>query len=61
MSMVLKKFKSRFESYELVSHRDGRFEISVDGKLLYSRLQTRKFPDPTKIVALLEAELAAAE
>ena len=29
----------------------GRFEISIDGELIYSKLDTGQFPDEGKIVA----------
>jgi selenoprotein W-related protein len=36
---------------QLVPSDGGRFEISVDGKQIYSKLQTGQFPDEDKIVA----------
>jgi selenoprotein W-related protein len=36
---------------ELVPSDGGRFEISIDGDLIYSKLQTGQFPDEEKIVA----------
>ena len=60
MSAILTKFKSKFSSYEMVSDRGGKFEVSVDGKLLYSKLDTGEFPKDAKIVSLVEKHLKAA-
>jgi len=39
------------EGLELVPSGGGCFELSADGKLLYSKLQTGSFPEEDKIVA----------
>lgn len=57
MSQVLSKFKSRLDSYELISDRGGKFEVSVDGDLLYSKLETGEFPKDEDVVALIEKRL----
>ena len=57
MSDVLTKFKSRFSSYEMVSDKGGKFEISVDGDLVYSKLETGEFPKNAAIVSMLEKRL----
>jgi selenoprotein W-related protein len=43
--------KRRLAVMELVPSDGGRFEISVDGKPIYSKLETGQFPDEEKIVA----------
>ena len=35
----------------MVPSDGGRFEISIDGDLIYSKLKTGQFPDEEKIVA----------
>lgn len=32
----------------------GRFEISIDGELVYSKLKTGRFPEHAEIIRLLE-------
>lgn len=59
MGEVLPRFKTRFSEYRLVPERGGHFEISVDGKLLYSKLKTGEFPTNAEVVRLLEEELRA--
>lgn len=34
----------------------GCFEVSLDGKLLYSKLATRRFPEPGEVLALVAKE-----
>jgi selenoprotein W-related protein len=42
---------------ELVPSGDGCFELSLDGKMLYSKLQTGSFPDEDKMVELVGKHL----
>ena len=37
----------------LIPGSDGAFEVSVDGKLIFSKLQSGKFPEPGEILRLL--------
>lgn len=32
----------------------GCFEVSVDGKLLFSKLKLERFPDPGEILGMVE-------
>lgn len=36
----------------------GRFEVSIDGELVYSKLKTGRFPEPADIIQRLEQALA---
>lgn len=38
---------------KLIAGSGGCFELSLDGRLLYSKLQTGKFPDEDAIVKLI--------
>ncbi len=38
---------------ELVPSGGGCFELSIDGKLAYSKLETGQFPDEEKMVELV--------
>ena len=38
---------------------DGRFEVFVDGDLIYSKLETGEFPDHTTIVAKVAKRASA--
>jgi predicted Rdx family selenoprotein len=45
-------------SFTLVPSDGGRFEFSVDGNLLYSKLQTGRHIVDTEITNILKAHLA---
>jgi selenoprotein W-related protein len=40
MADLFKEFEFKIESITLVPSEGGRFEVSVNGKLLYSKLET---------------------
>jgi len=48
---ILWACKRKLADLVLVPSDGGRFEISIDGDLIYSKLQTGQFPDEEKIVA----------
>jgi selenoprotein W-related protein len=54
---VLTTFKTKIQGLELEPSGGGCFELSVNGKLVYSKLETGQFPDEDAIVAQL-AKLA---
>ena len=39
---------------ELIRATGGKFEVVVDGKLVYSKLQTNEFPEEDLLVAELK-------
>jgi selT/selW/selH-like putative selenoprotein len=45
-------------SVELIKGQDGVFEVSVDGKIVFSKKSIGRFPDPGEVVASLEQLLA---
>ena len=49
---LMTNLKRRMTSLELVPSDKGRFEVSIDGKLVYSKLATGEFPDDLDIVKL---------
>ncbi len=51
---LLERFKRRIASLELVPDKGGCFEVTVEGKLIYSKLATGQFPNEEEI----EAEVA---
>jgi selenoprotein W-related protein len=38
----------------LVPGSGGAFEVTVDGKLIFSKLQIRRFPDPGEILGKIK-------
>ena len=46
---LIKDLKARIKRLVLVPSDGGRFEVSINGSLVYSKLQTGKFPDYQEI------------
>jgi selT/selW/selH-like putative selenoprotein len=42
------------QNVELVTGRRGSFEVTKDGKSVYSRLETGLFPESPDVIAALE-------
>jgi selenoprotein W-related protein len=51
------KLKDRIGALKLVPGTGGAFEISLNGKKIYSKLETRQFPEPEAILKTLRAQL----
>jgi len=56
---LLPLFKQSIRRLELVPSRGGCFELTVGGKLLYSKLQTGEFPDEEAMIRAVGAALGA--
>jgi selenoprotein W-related protein len=54
---LLKEFEPEIESITLVPSDGGRFEFSINGELLYSKLQTHRHVEPGEIVNLVKKQL----
>jgi len=46
-------FPEDIKAFELIPSSGGCFELSVDDKLIYSKLKTGEFPNPDDIVDAL--------
>jgi selenoprotein W-related protein len=51
---LLKTFEPDIETITLVPSDGGRFEVQVNGRLLYSKLETRRHAEPGEVAALVE-------
>lgn len=47
---LLTGFKTKIKGFTLVPSSGGCFEVTVNGELIYSKLQTGQFPDELAIV-----------
>lgn len=56
---LLPLFKQSIRRLELIPSRGGCFELTVGGKLLYSKLQTGEFPDEEAMIRAVGAALGA--
>jgi len=46
---LITELKARIKKLTLVPSDGGRFEVSIDGKLVYSKLKTGRFPEYDEI------------
>ncbi|MBI3739593.1 MAG: SelT/SelW/SelH family protein [Chloroflexi bacterium] len=50
---LLKEFEHLIETMTLVPSDGGRFEVSVNGKLIYSKLETKRHAQPGEVIGLI--------
>jgi len=50
---LLKNYEHLIEGITLVPSDDGRFEVSVNGQLSYSKLQTRRHAEAGEVLGLV--------
>ncbi len=55
MASLLKEFEDRIGRITLARSDGGRFEVSLDGALLYSKLQTGRHAEEGEIVRLIRS------
>ncbi len=54
---MLTTFKQGIKELKLIPSGGGCFELTADGKRIYSKLETGEFPDEQQIVDQLAARL----
>jgi len=50
---LLKQFEHLIETLALVPSDGGKFEVNVNGQLVYSKLQTHRHAEPGEIMGLI--------
>jgi selenoprotein W-related protein len=50
---LIREFEPEIESLTLVPSEGGRFEVSVNGKLVYSKLETHRHAEPGEVAGLI--------
>ena len=53
MDELLKQYEHLIEEVKLVPSDGGRFEVTVNGQLLYSKLTTHRHAGPGEILGLV--------
>lgn len=53
MSELLKNFEHVVEAVTLIPSDGGKFEVSVNGKLVYSKLKTKRHAEAGEIVTII--------
>jgi selenoprotein W-related protein len=48
----LKEFEFQIEGFNLVPSDGGRFEVSINGDLIYSKLATKRHAEPGEVLRL---------
>lgn len=54
MAEIVKAFEAKIESFTLIPSDGGRFELEVDGQLIYSKLETGRHAEAGELVDLLK-------
>ena len=57
----MRYFGPQIEKIELLPSDSGRFEVTVNGKLLYSKLETGRHANPGEVVKLVSKYLKEAK
>lgn len=52
---ILTEMKQKVTGFELEPSGGGCFELTIDGKLVYSKLETGEFPDESDLVGKVSA------
>jgi selenoprotein W-related protein len=56
-SELLQDYEHQIESITLFPSDGGRFEVTVDGDLIYSKLRTGRHANPGEILGLVEKKV----
>ena len=56
---LLKNFEPEIESLALVPSDGGRFEVTVNNQLIYSKLRTGRHAEPGEVAGLVKKLLEA--
>ena len=54
MDELLKNYEHVIEAVTLVPSDGGRFEVTVNGQLLYSKLETHRHAEPGEVLGLVK-------
>ena len=57
MAELVKDFEQDLKSVALVPSDGGRFEVTVDGTLVYSKLETGRHAESGEVIKLVRAHL----
>lgn len=59
MDELLKHYEHLIEEIKLIPSDDGKFEVTVNGQLLYSKLKSRRHAEPGEILSLVRKIVGA--
>jgi selenoprotein W-related protein len=55
---IIAEFGERLETITLVKGMGGRFEVSVDGQLIFSKAQEKRHAEPGEVVEKMQESVA---
>jgi len=58
MAELTNQFERDIQSIRLIPSEGGRFEVTVDGQLIYSKLQTRRHAEAGEVAGLVGGRMA---
>ncbi len=59
MELLLDRFEEYIDEFTLKPSDGGRFEVTVDGEVVFSKLATGRFPGEDELVRLVGERLGA--
>ncbi len=59
MELLLDKYELQIGEIALVPSSGGRFEVAVDGELVFSKLAQKRFPEDEELIELVGARIGS--
>jgi len=59
VELLLDKYELQIGEIALVPSSGGRFEVTVDGELVFSKLTQKRFPEDEELIELVGARISA--
>jgi len=59
MGELLNDFENQIESIALIPSDGGRFEVTINGRLVYSKLKTGRHANPGEVTGLVAGKTSA--
>lgn len=55
MAELIEEFEPEIQAFTLVPSSGGRFEVSVNGRLIYSKLETQRHAEPGEVAGMIRS------
>jgi len=59
VELLLDKYELQIGEIALVPSSGGRFEVAVDGELVFSKLAQKRFPEDEELIELVGARIGS--
>jgi len=59
VELLLDKYELQIGEIALFPSSGGRFEVTVDGELVFSKLAQKRFPEDEELIELVGARISA--